>query len=143
TAGTSHGFALWSDGTVSGWGSQGNFSYPQPHPTRGNLLASPGDRFAGVSAGFWHTLVLRADGMVEGHDLLAFSGSPADIPTLPSGTTYTKVQAGFYLSAFLRSDGELLVWGDNTYGQSNVPALPLGVTYTDVDVGDWHVVALR
>jgi len=43
----------------------------------------------------------------------------------PPGTTYTKVSFswGGHIAA-LRSDGQLLAWGDNTYFQCNIPTLP-------------------
>ena len=34
-----------------------------------------------------------------------------------------------------RSDGSVVAWGDNGYGQCNVPALPLGLTYVEVAAG--------
>ena len=42
-----------------------------------------------------------------------------------------------------RSDGSVVAWGDNGYGQCNVPALPAGLTYVEVDGGDYHTVARR
>ena len=35
-----------------------------------------------------------------------------------------------------RSDGSVVAWGDNYYGQCNVPALPAGLTYVEVAAGD-------
>ena len=34
-----------------------------------------------------------------------------------------------------RSDGSVVAWGDNFYGQCNVPALPAGLTYVEVAAG--------
>ena len=34
-----------------------------------------------------------------------------------------------------RSDGSVVAWGDNAYGQCNVPALPAGLTYVEVAAG--------
>ena len=42
-----------------------------------------------------------------------------------------------------RSDGSVVAWGDNDYGQCNVPALPAGLTYVEVAAGDCHTVARR
>jgi alpha-tubulin suppressor-like RCC1 family protein len=140
-AGDGHGVALWSDGSVSGWGQTSYYPFDLPHPTRGNAVASVGDRFSAASVGAGHSLVLRVDGSVEGYGSNPYSICTA--PPLPSGLVYTKVRAGYFQSAALRSDGELLAWGENAYGQSNVPPLPVGVTYTDVDAGDLYMLALR
>ena len=42
-----------------------------------------------------------------------------------------------------RSDGSVVAWGDNTYGQCNVPALPAGLTYVEIAAGCSHTVARR
>ena len=42
-----------------------------------------------------------------------------------------------------RSDGSVVAWGDNYYGQCNVPALPAGLTYVEVAAGGCHTVARR
>ena len=40
-----------------------------------------------------------------------------------------------------RSDGSVVAWGDNTYGQNNVPPLPSGLSYVEIDAGYSHAVA--
>ena len=43
-----------------------------------------------------------------------------------------------------RSDGSVVAWGSNNYGQCNVPALPAGLTYVEVAAGGiGHTVARR
>jgi len=42
-----------------------------------------------------------------------------------------------------RSDGSVVAWGDNFYGQSNVPALPPGLSYTELAAGEHHTAARR
>ena len=42
-----------------------------------------------------------------------------------------------------RSDGSVVAWGGNQFGQCNVPALPAGLTYVEVAAGDVHTVARR
>ena len=123
-----HGIALWSNGTVSIWGLG-----PAVHPSRGNAIVVPGDRFAGLAVP-GYPFVLRADGQAEGYG----------VPPLPPGVVYTKVNAGSFHVA-LRSDGQIAVWGSwgSSVSQSQVPPLPTGVVYTDVDAGWQHVLALR
>jgi hypothetical protein len=42
-----------------------------------------------------------------------------------------------------RSDGSVIAWGFNSYGQCNVPALPPGQTYVEFAAGAYHTVARR
>ncbi|MBM4393755.1 MAG: hypothetical protein FJ090_21725, partial [Deltaproteobacteria bacterium] len=42
-----------------------------------------------------------------------------------------------------RSDGSVVAWGSNVYGQCNVPALPGGLAYVEVAAGWRHTVARR
>jgi len=43
----------------------------------------------------------------------------------------------------LRSDGVVLGWGSNQYGQCNVPVLPSGMRYELLTAGNSHSLALR
>ena len=43
----------------------------------------------------------------------------------------------------LRSDGQVIGWGNNNHGQTDVPALPAGLTYTAIAAGAEHSLALR
>jgi len=42
-----------------------------------------------------------------------------------------------------RSDGSVVAWGHNLWGQCNVPALPVGLTYVEVAAGSSYTVARR
>jgi hypothetical protein len=42
-----------------------------------------------------------------------------------------------------RSDGSVVAWGDNSYGQCNVPALPSGLAYVEIAAGRRHSLARR
>ena len=54
----------------------------------------------------------------------------------PAGLTYVEVAAGDCVTrSARRSDGSVVAWGDNAYGQCNVPALPAGLTYVEVAAG--------
>jgi len=55
------------------------------------------------------------------------------------GGTFTAVAAGFNYSVGLRTDGTLVAWGDNRYGQCDVPD---GV-YSAIDAGYFHTLAIR
>ncbi|HVS08805.1 MAG TPA: hypothetical protein VMS76_02950, partial [Planctomycetota bacterium] len=57
--------------------------------------------------------------------------------------SYVEVAAGGEHTVARRSEGSVVAWGDNTYGQCNVPALPGGLTYVEVAAGWFHTVARR
>ena len=48
------------------------------------------------------------------------------MPALPGGLTYVEIAAGGHHTVARRSDGSVVAWGCNNYGQCNVPALPAG-----------------
>jgi len=67
------------------------------------------------------------------------------VPALPPGLTYVEVAAGGDLggshTVARRSDGSVVAWGRNGWGQCNVPALRPGLTYVEVAAGGEHTVA--
>ena len=63
------------------------------------------------------------------------------MPTLPPGLSYVEVAAGNYYTVARRSDGSVVAWGNNSWGQRNVPALPPGFSYVEVAAGYAHLVA--
>ncbi len=62
--------------------------------------------------------------------------------TAQAATTHTHIDAGLYHSAARKSDGTIVCWGNNIYGQCNVPVLGGGLTYTDVKCGGRHTIGL-
>src|SRR5450759_1150748 len=80
------------------------------------------------------------------------SSTPVAV-SLPSGTTVTAIAGGGFHSLALTSTGQVLAWGDNTYGQlgngttisSSTPvgvSLPSGTTVTAIAGGGQHSLAL-
>ena len=53
---------------------------------------------------------------------------------------FTAIAAGAYHSLALRSDGTIVGWGRNNYGQATPPA---GNKFTAIAAGYWHSLALR
>jgi len=90
-----------------------------------------------IAAGGWHSLALRADGVVLawGDD----SSGQCDIPTniLP----VLAIAAGGYHSLAIQADGTVSAWGANDYFQTTVPAGLKSVI--GVGAGSWHSLALR
>jgi len=71
------------------------------------------------------------------------SGFPGDPPPFPEGVTAVQLGAGYDHSVALLSDGSIVAWGGNVFGQCDVPPLPRGVTYVQVAAGLLHNVAVR
>jgi uncharacterized protein YjdB len=76
-------------------------------------------------------------------------------PAIAAGTNLIKIEAGWFHSVALCSDGSLYAWGDNRYGQvgdgtggylSNydryIPVL-IGTGFTDIAAGGFHSLALK
>ena len=100
-------------------------------------------RYTQVSAGHFHTVLLRGDGTA-----LACGDNRSgqcNIPALADGETYTQVSAGLFHTVLLRMDGTVVTCGANGRCQCNIPALDVenGETYTQVSAGLVHTVLLR
>ena len=115
----------------------------------GPTAASAAQRSAGsVLAWGWNTYGQLGDGTT--------TGSSTTVPVdLPAGTHVTAVAAGGFHSLALTSDGSVLAWGDNQWGQLGdgtttliplpvpVPVdLPAGTRVTAVAAGLWDSLAL-
>ncbi|HOX56130.1 MAG TPA: family 10 glycosylhydrolase [Verrucomicrobiota bacterium] len=113
---------------VSTWGDN-TFGQCNTPATVTNAIA--------VAAGAWHTLALRADGIVVAWQDDSY-GQCAVPDSLNSALA---IAAGGYHSLAIRTDGQVLAWGANDYGQTNVPADLDNVLA--IAAGTWHSVALR
>ncbi|BCM88806.1 hypothetical protein IAD21_00648 [Abditibacteriota bacterium] len=172
-----HSLALCSDGTLAAWGDNvfgqlGNNSRtdsPVPVPV---LVDSSGvlsgKTVAQIAAGFSHSMALCSDGTLvawgyDGNSQLGTGrGATSPVPVLVDqsedlrGKTVTQIVAGGLHSLALCSDGTLLAWGDNNYGQlgnnstfnAYVPArvdssgVLSGKTITQIAAGYSHTLAL-
>ncbi|MGD0263000.1 MAG: immunoglobulin domain-containing protein, partial [Verrucomicrobiota bacterium] len=102
-------------------------------------LDFPGTAFEviAIAAGAWHSLALRADGIVLawGDD----SDGQCAVPlTLQPALA---IAGGGYHSLALQADGTVAAWGADDYGQTNVPAGLANVI--GIGAGTWHSLALR
>lgn len=112
----------------------GIYSYSQT-----NLPASLSNALANaVSAGWYHSLVLKLDGKV-----VAWGYNPNGQTTVPWGLSGVRaIAAGAEHNLALTSNGLVTTWGRNNYRQCNVPA---GLYYevAGVAAGSFHSLALK
>jgi alpha-tubulin suppressor-like RCC1 family protein len=154
----SHSLALCSDGTVAAWGdnSFGQLGNNSLTPSNVPVAVSSSGVLAGktvisVAAGN-HSMALCSDGSVvawgDNSSGQLGNGSTVDskVPVLMTqsgvlaGKTVVSVAAGLYHSLALCSDGTLVSWGWNSYGQlgNNTmldSSLPVSVTQNGVLAG--------
>jgi alpha-tubulin suppressor-like RCC1 family protein len=135
-AGTGHSLALASSGRVFAWGSNssgqlGNGTTAASdlpvEVDAGGVLA--GKRVIAIAAGSAHGLALTTDGQVAawgsdssgqlGNGASAGSSTPVAVTrdTALAGKSVTAIAAGHLHSVALASDGTLVAWGSNQYGQ--------------------------
>jgi alpha-tubulin suppressor-like RCC1 family protein/phosphodiesterase/alkaline phosphatase D-like protein len=144
-AGARHNLALCSDGTVSTWGSNtagqlGDNTYsPRSAPvavnTTSGISALNGRLVQAVAAGGLHSVALCTDATLVawgndvngelGDDNAAqfYSNSPAAVVvkntagSALAGKTVVAIATGYAHNLALCTDGSLVAWGQNTYGQ--------------------------
>ncbi len=165
SAGSAHSLAIKTGGALVAWGENGsgelgdgtNASRNIPVPVIG--MASG---VTAVSGGGSHTLALKSDGSVLawgsnlfgqlGDGTTTFSANtPKQVTGLTSGVT--AISAGGFHSLALKTNGSVVAWGKNVYGElgdgtttnRNTPvavsALTSGVTA--IEAGGSHNLALR
>ncbi len=136
SAGGTHSLALKSDGTVWAWGDNYNRQLGDGTTTNRSypvqVLASAGEALTGVtaiSAGGSFSLALKSDGTVVawGYNGNGQLGDGTSLPrTYPvqvhasagvALTGVTAIDAGGGHSLALKSDGTVVAWGYNYYGQ--------------------------
>lgn len=167
--GFAHTVAVRSDGVLVGWGDNGFGQLALPTLPSGStvaqIVATLDSTFVRLGSGqllvsgrsltlpldqpplgeHWGALSAGAPNLAltSGGALLQVpfaSGQPA-IP-LPTGVHYTAVAAGAGYDLVLRSDGRVVAWGSNYYGQSTIPPLPPGLEYERI-AAEWVAVLLR
>jgi alpha-tubulin suppressor-like RCC1 family protein len=134
SAGGYHSLAVRSNGHVLAWGSDsdgqlgdGGANSDAPTPVTVSGLGA-GSGVASVIGGGYHSLALRSDGSVlawgfDGSGQLGDGGADADQPApvavsgLGAGSGVISLAGGVEQSLALRSDGSVVAWGWDGFGQ--------------------------
>jgi alpha-tubulin suppressor-like RCC1 family protein/phosphodiesterase/alkaline phosphatase D-like protein len=149
-AGSNNSLALCSDGTLAAWGS-GPLGNGTTNPSSVPVMVDQtgvlaGRTITGIGAGFYHFLVLCADGSVAawGYNSEGQLGNGTTtqslVPTFVNqmgvlaGKTVSAITVGKYHNLALCADGTLAAWGKDTDGQP-LSVLPAVVTQTGVLAG--------
>jgi len=86
-----------------------------------------------ISAGAYHTCVLKSDGS------LACWGQNTFGQSTPPAGTFIAVSAGSYHTCGLKSDSSAACWGHNDFGQS----VPPSETFKAISAGGFHNCGLK
>ncbi len=136
SAGSFHSLALCADGTVATWGfnesgqlgNNSTISSALPVAITNNGVLS-GKTVVAIAAGFAHSLALKSDGTVACWGLNSSGqlgvGSTTnrslpvsvDVSGALKNKTVVSVAAGYNHALVICSDGTLISWGNNDYGQ--------------------------
>jgi alpha-tubulin suppressor-like RCC1 family protein len=136
SAGSFHSLALCADGTLVAWGrndlgqlgdnSTTSSSVPVAITNSGALS---GKMVVAISAGYYHNLALCSDGTMVAWGQNTYgqlgdgSKTNRSVPVAVSaagglsGKTVSGIAAGYYHNLAQCTDGSLVAWGRNTYGQ--------------------------
>jgi hypothetical protein len=162
-ASSGHSLALLENGTLQGWGANGDPPPPGLSEIRsvskrtfhglallsnGTVIAWGHNQFGGatvptglnnvigVAAGDHHSLALKSDGTVVG-----WGGQGSD-GVVPTGLSLVRaISAGLAHSLALLSNGTVVAWGWNNNGQATVP--PGLANVVAISAGGYHSMALR
>lgn len=165
SAGQYHSLAVKSDGTVLAWGSDqfGRLGDDSTIAEKGTPVAvASASGVVAVSAGEFHSLALKSNGSMLawggddngqlGDDSLSTASKPTPVP-VSGATGIVAISAGFYHSLALKSDGTVLAWGSDEYGQigdnstladKREPSDVEGLTnIVAISAGAYHSLALK
>ncbi len=161
SAGTNFSMAIKQDGTLWGWGSNGNKLGLNGNMVDQNLPVQIGlaNDWIKVSAGYNHTLAVKTNGTLwawgDGQfgqlGNGTFNSATWTVTQVGTATDWLAVSAGKYFSLAIKTNGTLWSWGLNTggqLGQNNVTNLNLptqvgtSTNWSQIDAGDLHALAL-
>jgi len=98
-------------------------------------------KYAQVSAGSSHTVMLTTDGIacaVGGNHFGQCNIPPPSDPNVSA----TQVSAGSGHTLILYDNGQVVAVGSNDFGQCAIPKPEMGVDYVQISAGSWHTLLL-
>ena len=153
-------FAIKSDGTIWGWGSNPNSIIVSGSST--TTVSTPTQvgtdtDWVKMSVGGGHILAQKQDGTLwswGGGAVLGVGGVPSvtNIPQQITTDTWKSFAAGFSRGYGVKSDGTLWAWGDNEYGQlgdnttvDKLTPTQIGTAtnWQTIETGIYHSLALK
>ena len=170
--GNEYSCALTQDGTVACWGRNEHGQLGNGTTTNSSVpVAVTGGALAGkivthIATSAWHSCALTQDGTVAcwgGNDYGQLGDGITTNSSVPvavtggalAGKIVTHIAIGYFHSCALTSDGVVVCWGRNDYGQlgdgttssSSAPVavtggVLTGKTITGIAIGAWHSCAL-
>jgi alpha-tubulin suppressor-like RCC1 family protein len=162
SAGNTHAMALKTNGTLWGWGDNGNGKLGDGTTTERHfpvpVSSPPANNYASVSAGNTFTVALKGDGTLwawgaNSSGQLGIGTTPLEVftPTSVTGINWSSVSAGASYTIALKTNGTLSAWGNNTNGQLGVgdnsarstPTLLPGSNWAFVSAGSGHTIAVQ
>ena len=132
SAGSEFSVALDQDGNIWTWGDNGwrtlgrYATTAEERRTPGKVVMASGATFVAISAGSWHSTALSVDGTAwtwgySDERSGRFGSTDSHNGTGPapvnSNLKFTKVSSGSDYSLAIATDGTVLSWGRNGYGQ--------------------------
>lgn len=162
SAGQNFTLAIKSDGTLWGWGQNGNllglgyFSVSENLP----IQIGTANDWMTVSAGGNHALAVKTNGTLWswGSGIFgqlgngAFNSATFNVTQVGTATDWIKVSAGSLFSVALKNNGTLWTWGRNNVGQlgnntlidTNVPAqVGIATDWSQIEAGNEHTLAIK
>lgn len=128
-ADANYGVALREDGEIIRWGRNDQYGYPDLPVDRNNIIKI-------AVGGTSHFIGIREDGSLVGSGDNNYGQA-----TVPSGYDYVDIKAGGHVSAALRSDGSIIVFGRDVEGSKN--SVSLETNFNKIDVSPANTIAIR
>jgi alpha-tubulin suppressor-like RCC1 family protein len=91
----------------------------------------------GISAGYYHSLAVKADGTV-----VAWGSNQDGETVIPIGLQAVAVAAGGNFSLALKPDGTVVAWGADDSGQAKLPAALARAKVIAIDAGGSFALAV-
>lgn len=161
SAGTNFCLAIKMDGTLWGWGQNGNLLGLNGNMANQNLPIQIGtdNDWMTVSAGASHSLAVKTNGTLWawGNGTFGqlgngvFNSATWTVTQMGTATDWLKVSAGNGFSLAIKNTGTLWSWGVNNTGQlglnnvvnQNVPVqVGIASNWVQIDAGDQHSLAV-